>query len=82
MVKNLHADAGDMDSPWSGKMPHVSGQLFSQATTELQLLKIMCLEVILCNKRNHCNEKPRPQKEEQLPLPTIGESQRKLLHSY
>ena len=24
----------------------------------LQLLKPMCLEPVLCNKKSHCNEKP------------------------
>ena len=65
--------------PWSGKIPHVE-QLSSWATTTEpalwslgatatearvpQLLKPICLEPVLRNKRSHRNEKPTHRNEE------------------
>ena len=40
-----------------------------------QLLKPMCLEPVLCNKRSHLNEKPKHQSEEQILLATARKSQ-------
>ena len=38
-----------------------------------QLLKTLCLEPVLRNKRSHCNEKPVHHNEEQPPLTTTRE---------
>ena len=66
MDKNLPANARDMGSiPGPGKshMPRSSSargpQLLSLCSRarEPQLLKPVCLEPVLCNKRSHCNEK-------------------------
>ena len=38
----------------------------------LQVLKPACLEPILCNKRNHCTEKPELSNEEKPPLTATG----------
>ena len=37
-------------NPWPGKIPHATEQL----NPHLQLLKLMCLEPVLCNKRSSC----------------------------
>ena len=42
----------------------------------LQLLKPACLELVLCSKRSHRNEKPVHRNEEQPPLPATRESLR------
>ena len=42
----------------------------------LQLLKPVCLEPVLCNKRNHRNEKPTHRNEEWPPLTATRESPR------
>ena len=48
VAKNLPANAGDTGSiPWPGKIPCAAEQISPQA-----------LELMLCNKRSHCNEKP------------------------
>ena len=50
MVENLPCDLGGHGfDPFSGKIPHASGQLGSWATTT---------EAGSCKKRSHCNEKP------------------------
>ena len=48
---------GHRFNPWSRKIPHISP---CATTTEptLQLLKPTHLELLLHNKRDHCNEKP------------------------
>ena len=69
VVKNLPAKAGFNPAgfnPWSGKVPHVLGQLSLDMATietvprawELQLLKLSCLEPMSCSKRSHHGEKP------------------------
>ena len=55
MVKNPLANAGDIGSiPGLGRayMP------WSNKALELQLLKPMCLETVLYNKRSYHHEKP------------------------
>ena len=39
---------------WSKKIPHAMGQLSLCATTT----GAVCLEPVLSNERNHCDEKP------------------------
>ena len=74
VVKNPPANAGDMGSspgpggchmPWSS-LARVS-QLLSlrSRAREPQLLKPVCLEPVLCNKRSHRNEKPVHRNEEE-----------------
>ena len=68
--------------PWSGKIAHAAGnkaralQLLSlrSRAREPQLLKPVCLEPMLRNKRSHRNEKPAHRKEEQPPLAAARES--------
>ena len=55
---------GHSFDPWSGKIPHASGQL-SPCT----------LELMLCNKRSHFNEKPTHHSYTVIPT---GLNQRKL----
>ena len=66
VVKNSPANAGDMGSiPGLGRFHMPEGneahglQLLSPSSwvCELQLLKPLCLEPMLCNKRSHHNEK-------------------------
>ena len=75
VVKNPPAITGAQFDPWSGKIPHAAEQLSPCATTpeavshshwahEPQLLKPTRLELVLCNKRNHRNEKPTHHNEE------------------
>ena len=56
VVKNLPSQCKIHGfDPWSGKIPHATGQLsLKAATTEAHTP----LEPILCNKRSHHNEKP------------------------
>ena len=55
MNKNLSASAGGMSSiPGLGRF--CMG--WSNYAHWPQLLKPVCLEPVLCNKRNHCGEKP------------------------
>ena len=55
MDKNLSASAGGMSSiPGLGRF--CMG--WSNYAHGPQLLKPVCLEPVLCNKRNHCGEKP------------------------
>ena len=49
-VKNTPANAGD-----TGSIPDLGRFNMPRAT---KLPKPMCLEPMLSNKRNHCNEKP------------------------
>ena len=57
---------GHRFEPWSGKIPHASEQLSLCATTTEPVLQsprgttpeAQRLEPVLCNKRNHGNEKP------------------------
>ena len=62
VVKNPSADAGDRGSnPWSGKIPQASEPLSPCATATEPVLKSLgakTTEPVLCNKRNHCDEKP------------------------
>ena len=76
MVENLPANAEDRGSiPGLGRV-HVSQgnavcepQLLSPCSRapELRVLKPVRQEPVLYTKRNHCNEKPAPHKEEQPP---------------
>ena len=72
MFKNLPANAGDMGlspgpersrMPWSNQA--WAPQLLSLRSRagEPQLLKPVCLEPVLRNKRSHRNEKPAHRKE-------------------
>ena len=65
--KNLPANATDLEfNPWSRKISHVTKgcapQLLSLHSRDRQsqqsLLKPMCLEPVLCNRRSYCNGKP------------------------
>ena len=73
MVKNLPVNAGDTGSipgPGRSHMPQSNyahaPQLLSLRSRahEPQLLKAVCLEPALRNKRSHCNEKPAHHNEE------------------
>ena len=46
---------------WTGTLEPVSHNYWAHVP---QLLKPVCLEPVLCNKRSHCNEKPVHRKEE------------------
>ena len=75
VVKNLPANAGDTGSipgPERSHMP-VRHNYWACALEPmshngwahmLQLLKSVCLETVLCNKRSHRNEKPVHHNEE------------------
>ena len=74
VVKNLPSNAGDTGSspgPGRSHMPQSNSarepQLLSLLSTacEPQLLKPVCLEPMLCNKRSHRNEKPAHRNEEE-----------------
>ena len=65
MVKNLPVQGHRFD-PWSGKIPHATRQpSWGNATIEPvlsrawepQLLKPVCLEPVLRNKRSHLHDK-------------------------
>ena len=59
--RNPPASAGDMNSipgPGRSHMPQ------SNLAQMRQLLKYVCLEPVLHNRRSPCNEKPRHRKEE------------------
>ena len=61
MLRNLHANAGDMGLiPGLGRfhMPQ------SNSAGELQLLKPVYPEPVLCSKRSHHNEEPAHRNEE------------------
>ena len=72
-VKNPPASAGDMgSSPGLGRS-HMARNSYAHApqlpslhsrARKPQLLKPACLEPMLCNKRNHYNEKPAHHNEE------------------
>ena len=61
MDKNLSANAGDIslipgpEDSMCGKATKLIGHNYRAHT--LQLLKPLCLEPVLCNKRRHHNEK-------------------------
>ena len=83
VVKNLPANAGDTSSSPGPGRSHVprsnearAPQLLSlrSRAREPQLLKPVCLESVLRNKRSPCNEKPAHRKEELPPLATTRES--------
>ena len=54
VVRNPPAHLGHRFDPWSRKFSHAGG---SQACA-LQLLSPCTLEPMVCNRRNHCSEKP------------------------
>ena len=67
VVENLPADAGDTGSspgPGGSHMPRSSWARAPQLPSlrsgarEPQLLKPVCLQPVLCNKRGHRDEKP------------------------
>ena len=60
MYKNLLSLQGHGFNPWSRKIPHDMKQLSLCASTT----EPMCLELMLCNKKGHCSEKPVHHKEE------------------
>ena len=83
VVKNPPANAEDTGSSPGPGRSHVlrsnsacAPQLLSLRSRahEPQLLKPVCLEPVLCNKRSHRNEKPAHSNKEQPPLAATRES--------
>ena len=73
MIKNLPANAGDPDSSPGQGRSHMLRSNQTRAPQRLslrsrahepQLLKPVCLEPVLRNKRSHRNEKPTHRNEE------------------
>ena len=59
MVKNSSANARDMGLiPCPGRVLMPQGNI----ACVLQLLSPCALEIMLCNKRNHCNKPTLPQR--------------------
>ena len=74
VLRNLHANAGDMGLiPGLGRfhMPQ------SNSAGELQLLKPVRPEPVLCSKRSHRNEEPARHNEEWPLFAATGESLQK-----